>query len=38
MARALYLHVVSYNTAAIAFYRRNTFEELSLLRDFYCIA
>ena len=37
-ARAVYLHVVSYNAGAIAFYRRNAFEELSLLRDFYYIA
>ena len=37
-ARAVYLHVVSYNTSAMAFYRRNAFEELSLLRDFYYIA
>ncbi len=37
-ARAVYLHVVSYNAGAIAFYRRNGFEELSLLRDFYYIA
>ena len=37
-ARAVYLHVVSYNAGAIAFYRRNAFEEVSLLRDFYYIA
>ena len=37
-ARAVYLHVVTYNADAIAFYHRNAFHELSLLRDFYYIA
>ena len=37
-AEAVYLHVVTYNNAAIAFYRRNHFSELSLLRGFYHIA
>lgn len=37
-AEAVYLHVITYNIAAIAFYRRNHFIELSLLRGFYYIA
>ena len=37
-AHAVYLHVVTYNQAAIAFYRKNGFAELSLLRGFYYIA
>ena len=37
-AEAVYLHVVTYNSAAIAFYLRNHFSELSLLRGFYHIA
>ena len=36
-ARAVYLHVIHYNAAAIGFYRRNGFEEMALLRDFYFI-
>lgn len=37
-AEAVYLHVITYNSVAIAFYRRNHFIELSLLRGFYYIA
>lgn len=32
-----FLHVIDYNTAAIAFYRRKGFQQLALLPDFYCI-
>ena len=35
--RAIYLHVVDYNTAAIAFYERNGFWGASLLKGFYTI-
>ena len=37
-AQAVYLHVVTYNEAAIAFYRRNHFVDVSLLRNFYFIS
>lgn len=37
-AQAVYLHVITYNEAAMAFYRRNSFRDVSLLRDFYHIA
>jgi hypothetical protein len=35
--RAVYLHVISYNTPAMAFYQRLGFRELALLPDFYVI-
>ena len=37
LCRAVYLHVIDYNKAAIQFYRRNEFEELALIRRFYKI-
>ena len=37
LCRAVYLHVIDYNKAAIQFYRRNDFEELALIRRFYKI-
>lgn len=37
-AQAVYLHVITYNEAAMAFYHRNGFSEVSLLRNFYYIA
>ncbi len=33
----VFLHVIDYNTAAITFYRRNCFQEIALLHDFYYI-
>lgn len=35
--RATYLHVISYNAPAIAFYRRLGFRDVALLPDFYVI-
>lgn len=37
MCRAVYLHVIEYNTAALNLYNRNKFEELATLRNFYRI-
>jgi ribosomal protein S18 acetylase RimI-like enzyme len=37
ICRAVYLHVVSYNTAAISFYERNYFQSLCMLKGFYHI-
>ncbi len=34
---SVYLHVIDYNAAAIAFYKRNRFHEIALLHDFYYI-
>eukprot|EP00884_Botryococcus_braunii_P010466 jgi/Botrbrau1/19420/Bobra.0338s0047.1 len=34
----VYLHVITYNHSAIAFYQRNGFNEVALLRNFYFIA
>lgn len=33
----VFLHVIDYNAAAIAFYQRNCFQEIALLHDFYYI-
>lgn len=33
----VYLHVITYNHNAIAFYKRNAFSEVALLRNFYFI-
>lgn len=33
----VFLHVIDYNAAAIAFYRRKSFQEVALLHDFYYI-
>lgn len=35
--RCVYLHVISYNTTAIAFYRRLGFRDVALLPNFYVI-
>lgn len=35
--RAVYLHVATFNQAALAFYRRAGFRELAVLPGFYCI-
>ena len=32
---AMYLHVVSYNTAALKFYKRNDFIKVCVLEEFY---
>ena len=37
LSRAVYLHVIEYNTAALRFYQKNGFEELTTLRNFYYI-
>ena len=37
LSRAVYLHVIEYNVAALRFYRKNQFEELATLRSFYYI-
>lgn len=37
LSRAVYLHVIEYNMAALHFYRKNGFEELTTLRNFYYI-
>ena len=37
LCRAVYLHVIEYNLAALSLYRRNKFEELAVLRNFYFI-
>lgn len=37
LSRAVYLHVVEYNVAAVHFYQKNGFEELTTLRNFYYI-
>ncbi|BDA41021.1 probable N-alpha-acetyltransferase 50 [Coccomyxa sp. Obi] len=34
---SVYLHVIEYNAAAIAFYKRNRFQEIALLHNFYFI-
>ena len=36
-ARAVYLHVIAYNTAAIALYQRNSFSEVACREKFYYI-
>ena len=37
LCRAVYLHVIEYNAAALDLYRRNQFEELATLHNFYFI-
>lgn len=37
LCRAVYLHVIEYNLTALSLYRRNKFEELAVLRNFYFI-
>ena len=37
LCRAVYLHVIEYNIAALNLYRRSKFEELATLRNFYYI-
>ena len=35
--RAVYLHVIDYNAAAIGLYQRNDFVEVACREKFYCI-
>lgn len=37
LSRAVYLHVIEYNVAALQFYQKNKFEELTTHRHFYYI-
>ena len=34
---SVFLHVIEYNAAAISFYRRNGFQEMAVLKDFYYV-
>ncbi len=35
--RAVYLHVASFNQAALSFYQRAGFQQLAVIPNFYCI-